>query len=51
MFLRAEDRSKAQVILSGDDQLSLTFYTEHLPATCLIMGFLCTGGVEVVKTV
>ena len=50
MFLRAEDRSKAQVILSGDDQLSLTFYAEHLPATCL-MGFLCTGGVEVVKTV
>ena len=30
MFLMAEDRSEAQVILSNDDQLSLTLYAEHL---------------------
>ena len=32
MLLRAEDRSKAQVISSDDDQSSLVVYAEHLPA-------------------
>ena len=32
MFLRAEDRSKAQVISSDDDRLLLAVYAEHLPA-------------------
>ena len=32
MFLQAEDRSKAQVILSDDDQSSLAVYAEHSPA-------------------
>ena len=32
MFLRAEDRTEAQVILDGDDQSSLAVYAEHSPA-------------------
>ena len=32
MILRAEDGSKAQVILSDNDRLSLAVYAEHLPA-------------------
>ena len=32
VFLRAEDRSKAQVISSDDDRSSLAVYAEHSPA-------------------
>ena len=32
MFLRAEERSKAEVVLSNDDRLSLAVYAEHSPA-------------------
>ena len=32
MFLRAEDRSKAQVISSDDDRSSSAVYAEHSPA-------------------
>ena len=32
MNLRAEDRSKARVISSNNDQSSLAVYAEHLPA-------------------
>ena len=32
VFLRAEDRRKAQVNLSDDDQLPLAVYVEHSPA-------------------
>ena len=32
MFLRAEDRSKAQVISSDDDRASLAVCAEHSPA-------------------
>ena len=32
MILRAEDKSKAQVISSDDDQSSLAVYAEHLAA-------------------
>ena len=32
VFLRTEDRSKAQVISSNDDRLSLAVYVEHSPA-------------------
>ena len=31
MFLRAEDRSKAQVFLSKNDRTSLAVYAEHSP--------------------
>ena len=32
MFLRAEDKSKAQVVSSDDDLSSLAVYAEHSPA-------------------
>ena len=32
VFLRAEDRRKAQVILSDDDRSPLAVYVEHSPA-------------------
>ena len=32
MILRAEDGSRAQVILSDDDRSSLAVYAEHSPA-------------------
>ena len=32
MILRAEDRSKVQVISGNDHRLSLAVYVEHLPA-------------------
>ena len=51
MFLRAEDRSKAQVISSDDDRASLAVCAEHSPALePRSDGFSVYGGVEVVIT-
>ena len=53
VILRAEDRSKAQVILSDDDRSSLAVYVEHLPALepqCHGFFFVYIGRVEVVET-
>ena len=42
MFLGAEHRSKAQVISSNDDQLSLAVYAEHsLALERRSEGFFC----------
>ena len=41
MFLRAEDRSKAQDLLSDDDLSFLAVYAEHY-----LMAFLGTVGVK-----
>ena len=32
MFLRAEDRSKAEVVSSDNDRSPMAIYTEHSPA-------------------
>ena len=40
--LQAEDRSKAHVILSDDDQSSLAIYAEQSLPSFETMAFLCT---------